>query len=295
MAKAASASKKESTGGEVVPLRAGSSAVVQMDEAASALYGEAMGAGQSDAMEDRGTPLLYIAQRQTPQIDKNSASFVPGLEAGMAFNSLTGQFWADTESEGVPVLPCYFRKSWLEWVPRAEGGGFRGAHPFVPESEVPEKFPGAEQGKHRGIYHLASGNDILLTHQYFCILPETLEPIVVPMASSNLKASTQMQALINARVSLGGRLTTPPAFLLPWRLRSVYATNDQGSWYRWAPQRLGSVADRSTWTDQVYGEDVARVCVELFKACSRGDVRVAQPMSEHEASADDADRDDVPV
>jgi hypothetical protein len=276
---------------KVVALRQGAS-LAQLP-AGMASLGDVMGAGASDAVEDRGTALIYIAQKGSPQVDKERPEYIEGLEVGMAFNPLTQHFWPETKEKGVPFLPCYFRKNWLEWVPRSEGGGFRGMHDWIDPKEIPQQFGAESVESRRDLFRIpSSGTDLVLTHHYFGIFPETLEPGIIPMSSTNLKASQQIQALINgAKISHEGGIKTAPAFLLPWRMRSVYSTNDKGTWYRWAPQRTGSLLDQSTWTDQVYGPEVLELCAELARSARRGEVRMAQPMSSAEVQSED----EVPI
>lgn len=254
-------------------------------------FRDVMGAGQSENVEDRGNPLIYLAQKSSPQVDKNKPEFVAGLEVGNAFNSLTGEYW-DAEKEGLPFLPCAFRSGWALWTPREQGGGFHGMQPFCLPADVPKKFAGAKPHEdkkgnvRRDIFDLPDGRELVLTHQYFGLIMPSLSPAVVPMTSTNLKASQQTQALIsNTRMQLEGRIVTPPAYLLPWVFYSVYASNDQGTWYRWMPKRLGSLEDQSSWTPP----EIRAVCRELALAVSRNEVRVAEPLER------EGDGKDVPI
>ena len=290
----AEGAKAPEGGGQVVPLRQGTAQLAQLPQGMTALD-EVMGAGASDSVEDRGTALIYIAQKMSPQVDKQRPEYIEGLEVGMAFNPLTQRFWPDTEKIGVPFLPCFFRKNWVEWVPRDQGGGFRGMHEWVDPKEVPQQFGARPVEGRRDIFRL-SDTDLVLTHHYFGIFPDTMEAGIIPMSSTNLKASQQIQALINgAKLFHAGKIQTAPAFLLPWRMRSVYATNDKGSWHRWAPTRLGSLQDQSTWTNAVYGDEVLQLCADLAKAARAGEVRMAQPMSDAEASAGEGGDEEVPI
>jgi hypothetical protein len=284
MAKAAVGQKQE-----LAPVRGtAGSALAQVSSDLEDEFAGVEGAGRSDNSADRGTPLIYVAQKISPQVDKNKPEFIPGLEAGNAFNNLTGEFW-DAEGEGLDFLPCFFRANWLEWVPRDAGGGFKGSHPFMTDAEL-QRF-GARKDPDRGDrWHTAEGHDLVLTHQYFGVLPATMSPAVVPMSSTNLGASRRMQNMIDsARVeTASGRVATLPAWFLPWKLRTVYKSNDQGSWYGWAPQRLGHVQDESTYT----APDVRALCRAFYDACVADQVKVAQPMSDAEAGAGD---ESVPI
>jgi hypothetical protein len=239
-------------------------------------------------MEDRGTPLLYVAQKGSPQVDPKSASYIDGLVPGMAFNNLTGESW-DAENTGVSFLPCFHRVNWVQWTPRESGGGFRGMHPRMEPDEVERRFSGRQREGRRDIFELPDGDELVLTHHYFGLIATTMAPIIVPMSSTNLKASQQMQQLIGScRAMSGGQVLTLPGYFIPYSLRTVYAQNDQGTWYRWAPRREGSVEDQSTWTPP----EVRAVCKEFALLCARNEVQIAQPIQQDEGSSGDAN---VPI
>lgn len=225
------------------------------------------GAGRSDHVEDRGTPLLYLAQKGTPQIDKKQANYVKGLEVGMAFNNLTGEHW-DAENEGVVLLPCFFRVTWDEWTPRDEGGGFHGSHPRDVDMAALKATP--REGR-ADIYDLPGGNELKLTHAYFCVVESTWQPIVVPMSSTNLGASRKIQSLIDAqKIQVNGRIVTKPAFWSRFVFRSVYDENDQGSWYKWTAS-----IDGPTESPQLRD-----FCKQFALSCARNEVKVSAPSSE---------------
>lgn len=233
------------------------------------------GAGLSQNVDDRGTPLLYIAQKSSPQVNRKESSYIEGLEVGMAFNNLTGRFW-DAENAGMPMLPCFFRANWVEWTPRDAGGGFQGMHPR--DTPLQDKCRAVE-GR-RDQLDMPNGNRLVLTHHYFCIIAETLQPIIVPMSSTNLGASRRLQALIGEQRGSGpdGRLVQLPGYVNIYNFKTVWDSNDQGDWYKWAPTIMSENNDRQLMS----------LCREFALICKKGDVEIARPIDESGGASGDA-------
>lgn len=224
------------------------------------------GAGLSDNVDDRGTPLLYIAQKGSKQVNKKEAKYVEGLEVGMCFNNLTNEMY-DTEAEGVQFLPCFFRVNWNEWTPLEQGGGFHGSHP----RDTPLVRKGKVREGRRDIIDLPDGHELILTHHYFGVIPATWSPIIVPMSSTNLGSSTTLQALIGAqKIQTANGIVIKPAFWNTYLLKTVYDSNDKGDWYRYLPSMEGPVED----------PQLKAFCKEFALACARNEIKMAAPVDE---------------
>lgn len=237
----------------------------------------AIGGAQSDNMDDRGTALLYIAQKMSPQLDKNKAEYIEGLQEGFCFNNLTGRFW-NTPEDPLLIYPVYFRVNWLEFTPRDDGGGFHGMHP----RDVDMESLGAQQHpERRDIFELPNGHELIETMHYYCLMADDLSPLVVPMASTNQRASQQLQAFMaerevafrkaRAKGVTGYELYSE--YFKVYGLRTVYAQNDKGSWYRYSP----SVHDNIPEDDF---ELTMQAWSAFSKACKADTVAIAPPSTE---------------
>lgn len=263
MAKKAEAEQAETTESREVAVTAPTGMIQLSQDELSELEG-VEGAGLSDNVEDRGTPLLYIAQKGSKQVNSKKPEYIPGLEVGMAFNNLTGKFW-DTENEGMIVLPCYFRVNWLEWTPVDDGGGFHGIH----ERDTPLLRQSVEREGRRDLRDLPNGHELVLTHHYYCIIAETWQPIIIPMSSTNLGASSKMQALIGDQKAIaGGRVVTKPAYWSKFLLKTAYSENEKGDWYKWVPSLAGQNTDPA----------LRNFCKEFAMACTRNEVEMSKPL-----------------
>lgn len=223
-----------------------------------------VGAGISDNVEDRGVPLLYIAQKGSKQVNPKEAKFIDGLAIGDAFNNLTGEIFK-AEEEGVLFLPCFFRAVWNEWTPQDDGGGFHGSH----DRDTPLVRQGKPREGRGDIIDLPDGHELILTHMYYGILKDSWAPIIVSMSSSNLSCSKIFQNLMSAQKvrTSGGAVVQKPGFWNVYRLQTYYDKNDAGDWYRWKV----SVAEPNQ------DQELRALAKEFAMACARNEIQASKP------------------
>ena len=87
--------------------------------ALNSMYEEDAGKGFEEADKDSfAIPFLKLHQKMSPQLDEGNAAYIEGAKAGRFCNTVTNKIY-----ESVTVLPCHYSRSFLEWVPRNDGGG----------------------------------------------------------------------------------------------------------------------------------------------------------------------------
>lgn len=239
-------------------------------------------AGLSTNVDDRGVPLLYIAQKGSPQLDKKQDKYIEGLEFGDVFNNLTGEAYS-AEKDGVLLLPCFFRANWNKWTPRDAGGGFHGSEPRdTPLLRQARPWEDPKTGKvRRDILELPDGDQLVMTHHYFCINAETWSPVIVPMSSTQLGPSRKTQALIDSqKIQVNGRIMPQPAFWNMWRFKTVYKDDGDNQWYLWSPEIVGPNED----------VNLRLLCREFALACIRNEVNISSPVAEETST-----REETPV
>ena len=139
------------------------------------LYEGALAGGGLEEVtsEDVQIPFLRVLQALSPQIKKSDPAYIKGAEQGGIFNTVTKKFW--NGDDGVLVIPTYFQKKLLEFVPRSEGGGFVG--------EInPKNLP--KIVKENGMEMLENGNELVRTAQHYVKIVHddgTLENAIVDM------------------------------------------------------------------------------------------------------------------
>ena len=66
---------------------------------------------------DYVVPFLRILQRMSPQCDKDSGEQITGAMPGLFFNTVNRKIYG----KAVQVIPIFFKKLWLEWLPKRMG------------------------------------------------------------------------------------------------------------------------------------------------------------------------------
>src|SRR5271166_3966871 len=133
--------------------------------------------------EDILIPRLCIAQALSPQLKKSNEAFIPDLEVGQFFNSITGEIYGDE----CKIVPLFFFKQYIQFKPITAGGGIvrmyqRGELPPVADlAFVDGQPPVCTEFKNR-MALLLKGN--------------SFDPVVISFKSSGLKAAKRWNFLI---------------------------------------------------------------------------------------------------
>lgn len=229
--------------------------------------------------ESYALPFLTILQSNSPQCKKTEGAYVKGAEEGMFFDTVTGKLYDG--NEGVWVIPCHYKRSFIEWAPREAGGGYRGEH-------APDRIsPNLPQDK-RGRLVLPNGNHLQDTrHHYVLLLAEdgSYSPAVISMTSTQTRKSrqwmTRMQGIKFKNAA--GTLFTPPMFAHAYHITTRPEQNDQGSWWGWhigESQRVDVIA-------------LFEAAKELRRALVSGEVRESAPHDDVAAAASPISEEDI--
>ena len=83
-------------------------------------YGDDAGQGfENQDMSDRKLPIIELLQNGSPEVAESKGK----IWAGMFRNTVTGEVY-----EEVYFTPAITDHCWTEWVPRDDGGGYKGRH-----------------------------------------------------------------------------------------------------------------------------------------------------------------------
>ena len=83
-------------------------------------YGDDAGQGfENQDMSDRKLPIIELLQSNSPQVTEAKGK----IWAGQFRNTVTGEIYDE-----VLFVPAITDHCWTEWLPRDDGGGFRGRH-----------------------------------------------------------------------------------------------------------------------------------------------------------------------
>jgi len=165
---------------------------------------------------DYAMPMLSVLQALSPQCKKSNAKYHEDAEPGHLF--ITG---LDRPVENLEVVPCYYKKEFVEWIPIDMGGGFVATHALN---------SGVDKGAQRidGKMFLENGHELVTTAYFYCVVIDTLERVVIPLASTGLKVARSWMSKANAvRVD-----SNPvPLFAQVYKASSILESNPKGEWY----------------------------------------------------------------
>lgn len=228
------ASKEVATKDEKVPAPAG-----LLDDLAQ--YGEEN--REVMTRDDMSIPFLTILQSLSPQVTKGQPEFIKGANVSDVFNTVTRELFPTQDDNdkpivGLRVVSLAYKSSYIEWVTRANGGGFVNEYDVATGEEI-MKHTQKNDNKHDIIqqgapYGACPGNQLSFTHTHFvAVIKEdgSFEPAILSCASTQLKPSRDWNALIDRFRLPDGRRA--PRFFGVWSVTTEGRSNDSGSWYVW--------------------------------------------------------------
>jgi len=125
--------------------------------------------------DDLIIPRLEIVQALSPCRKKNDPAYIEGIEEGMLYNSVTREVYGSK----VLIVPVSFKKEYLLWKDRKQGGGFKG---IFDTKAAAEEFRLQQED--------AASIEVVDTAQHFCLLLRadgSSEEIALSLAKSKMK------------------------------------------------------------------------------------------------------------
>jgi hypothetical protein len=194
-------------------------------------YGEHAGAGfEGQTSADSKIPFLLLLQGLSPQVGGPKA--VPGASPGKFMNSVSERVYGDS----VLFVPAKREKSYVEWVPRAQGGGFVGRHAVDSDlvARAKEKAGPKAFGK---LKHPDSENELVETVYLYgvvCDGERPADPVVVAFKSTALAPLRAWNTRVKTtQIPVAGRKQTPPLFAHLTRVSTVSQSNKKGTFFNY--------------------------------------------------------------
>lgn len=214
---------------------------------------------------DVAVPYYSVLQALSPQVKKGPAQ-ISGAQEGDIFNTVTQEVIKG--ESGIIVIPCAFKKMWVEWKPRDSGGGL--VKQYESEADAPKLVGEDKNGRPITV----EGNHITDTAYHYVIRvfdDGRFERAIISMASTQLKKSRRWLAQqMNLQLDVGGRKINPPPYSHTYHLTTVHEEKDSYSWFGWNimnPQVLGS--------QELYG-----IAKKFAQDVTKGLVKTAPPPEE---------------
>ena len=201
-------------------------------------YGQHQGKNfEGTSQADFALPFLGVIQSNSPEVIQNKPKYDDKTKPGMLINSVTREIIDGVK--GVYFIPCATQHVFVEFRPRAQGGGFQGVHPV--DSDIVTTAKNAS--KEFGDYKTDEGNELTETFYVFGIRlaapdsTEGVEAVCVAFTSTKIKVYKRFMQVLR---SYKGK---PPLFAHRLLLRSVPDKNAQGDFFNFA---VGPAIDDST-------------------------------------------------
>jgi hypothetical protein len=195
---------------------------------ASQDFGEFAGVGMENVdSTDVQIPFLGIVQKDSKQLDKDEPKYIEGAVEGDLFNTVTNELIGDGKE--VYVVACCKDRSYVEWIPFKDGGGFCGTHD--PASELVRACVEAAEDKFKPTTD--EGHELAETFSVYCLLLPSAEatesdmPIVIAFSSSKIKVYKQ-QLMTPIRMIKG----KVPMSAFRWKVTTVDDKNKAGKKYK---------------------------------------------------------------
>lgn len=185
-------------------------------------------------------PFLMVLQKMSPLVDEDDAKYVQGAKAGMLYNNVTGKLYDG--KKGVVVIPCAFKRSYIQWGGREGDGGFKGeltveqfnaikADP-TKVKEVEGKFYAPSED---GSVNVKKNDYFADTRSHYVLIVDTdtgeYGQAIISCSSSQIKASKKlMTSLSQKKMMTAQGPKTPPTFASMVLATTVAMSNDSGSW-----------------------------------------------------------------
>jgi len=225
-------------------------------------------------------PFIRVLQALSPQLNKKKPEYIEGAASGDMFNTVTNQHWAG--EDGVVVIPCFQTTKYLEFIPREQGGGFRG--------EIAANDPILTRTSRDGSKEiLPTGNELVKSDQHYCLVVEedgSFQPVVIDMKSTQLKVSRRWKtqiAMQKIKHPKSGQMITPPVYATMWKLTTTEESNDRGDWSNYQIEKVGLVSNRDLLLEaKAFRESVAA-----------GEVKAAAD-PEHTSTVHSGSDEDIP-
>jgi hypothetical protein len=219
--------------------------VIKKEEGALAINmfeADANGGAQNIEQEDLALPFLKVLGQLSPEINKKNGRYVEGAEPGMILNSVTKKLYDG--DKGINVIPCFYKREYLEWKPRELGGG------LVRIYSIDDPIVRTTKRDQFNRDVLPNGNYLENTASHFVVTTgEDAGTGLISMTRTQLKVSRTWNSMMMS-IKLQGKngLFTPPTFSHIYNLKSVQMTNDKGTWFGWDINKIGPVTDNNVYS-----------------------------------------------
>jgi hypothetical protein len=201
--------------------------------AQSTYAAEDLGSGfENLTQEDLAVPFIAILQKNSPQVEEGNGKLIPGAKAGMLINTVSNDLYDG--KEGIRIIPVHRDRSYVEWIPRDDGGGFVGVHQ-PDDDKVKDAIKKA--GRRIGKLKINDNNDLVETFGLYNLLlmPDgSFIRNIIAFTSTNIAAYKRLMTMAQSiqLAGEGGRPVIPPLFSHVYRLKTEFTQKKNFTWHK---------------------------------------------------------------
>ena len=211
--------------------------------ASAALFEQDANKGfQQVTQEDLALPFLKVLGQLSPEVNTRHAKHIEKAAPGMILNTVTNELYDG--AKGIQVIPCYYKREYVEWKERGESLGAPVAIHST-DSDVVASAKRDNMNKDR----LPNGNYLENTASHFVLVTgANTSTALITMKSTQLKTSKKWNTMMFG-IKLKGKdgLFTPPTYSHVYKLKTVQQSNDKGTWFGWDVNKIGTVQDKAVY------------------------------------------------
>jgi hypothetical protein len=204
--------------------------------------GDANAGFQTMSQDDLALPFLKVLGQLSPEVNTRHAKYLKGAEPGMILNTVTNELHDGTK--GINVIPCFYKREYVEWKDRGESMGAPvGVH------AVNSDVVGSAKRDNTNKDRLPNGNYLENTASHFVLmLGENPCTALITMKATQLKTSRKWNTMMMG-IKLQGKngLFTPPTYSHVYKLTTVQQSNDKGTWFGWDVSKIGPIKERAMY------------------------------------------------
>jgi len=270
-------------------------------------FGDDAGGGMENIdSSELKIPFLNILQSNSPQCKPVDAGGLPGAQMGKMLNGATGELFDG--KKGATFIPVYRDHNFVEFTPRALGGGFVAIH--QPNDDLIIRLQ-AEHGKFGRLPNNVTkrdkdgqaldGTEITETFYLYGLLVDAngmSQRVIVPFKSTQIKKyQAFMQRQMNIKYANPKSTTEnplppvqPPLWAHRWHLGTVFEKNKAGEFYGWT---LSLAAKNEDGTEKPPIENLIPMSAPLYaeakafnqmlkSGAARADYKTTAPADDNE-------------
>ena len=220
--------------------------------------GDANAGFQTMSQDDLALPFLKVLGQLSPEVNTRHAKHIKGAEPGMILNTVTNELHDGTK--GIQVIPCYYKREYVEWMDRGESKGAPvGVHST--NSDVVSSAKRDNMNKDR----LPNGNYLENTASHFVLmLGQNPCTALITMKATQLKTSRKWNTMMMG-IKLQGKngLFTPPTYSHVYKLTTVQQSNDKGTWFGWDVAKVGPIQDKAMYVQaKSFSENISKGAIQ---------------------------------